>query len=429
MLASTFLSLLAAAGPSLDGLAAVRSVLQRTEGAASCPEDVLVRRLTALGSVAAPALFALVSGEAVEELLGESDAAAWLCAPDRVGALALESLANLPELPVRASLRAAASARPERHVRVAALGVLGRQGSAGGFPLYFELLTESGEEIEMRAVRAPASAALAAILQADPQAARALEAPLLAASVAEQRLVCEALAGSGRAETCGLMQKLIGRDPELDLTVLEALADLAARFPWRLTENTLGLLRTGLEHSDARMRAAGARALGRMRDARATPALIARLDDPDADAQRAVRWALRECTGQTRISTREEWQAWLEGERSWWKHSGRARLDALTQGDTTQLAPAVRDALKHPLARQPLADGLLVILSGLEPGAKSMACATLAQLGARQAVPALVELLFEPDPLVRAAAWNALQRLTGETLPAEPLLWEEYAFG
>ena len=37
----------AAAGPS-DGLAAVRSVLERTEGATSCRDDVLVRRLTAL---------------------------------------------------------------------------------------------------------------------------------------------------------------------------------------------------------------------------------------------------------------------------------------------------------------------------------------------------------------------------------------------
>ena len=102
--------------PSRAGPAAVRSVLQRTEGATSCKDDVQVRRLTALGPGAAPTLFRLVTGEAIEELLGESEAQAWLCPPENVGALALESLANLPEEPVRACLRAHASERADRSV-------------------------------------------------------------------------------------------------------------------------------------------------------------------------------------------------------------------------------------------------------------------------------------------------------------------------
>ena len=429
MLAHAFLCVTAPASPSLDGHAAVRSVLQRTEGATSCKDDVLVRRLTALGPGAAPTLFRLVTGEAIEELLGESEAQAWLCPPENVGALALESLANLPEEPVRACLRAHASERPDRSVRVAALNVLGRQASSGGLALFFELLAESGDELEMRAVRAPASAALASILRADAQAARALEGRLLAAPVPEQRLACEALAASGRAESCALLTKLIGRDAELDLAVLEALAQLTERYPWRTKEETLALLRATLEHGDARVRAAGARALGRVRDAKAAPTLIARLGDADPEVVGAAQWALRESTGQTRPAAREQWDAWLEAERTWWRDEGKTHVANLAAGDTTRLSQTLRDALKHPLARQPVVDALLATIADLGPDAKVMACATLAELRALDAVPGLVELLFENDARVHAAAWNALRALTGEDLPAEPRLWEEYAFG
>ncbi len=429
MLPSAILFAFAAASPSLDGLAAVRSVLQRSEGASACREDVLVRRLTALGAETAPVLFVLVSGEGLEDLLGESGPEAWLCSPERVGALALETLANLPEVPVRTTLRAQTSARPERTVRVAALSVLGRQGTAGGIPLFLELLAESGDEIEMRALRAPATEALAAILRSDAQAVNTLEKPLLAAPLALQRLVCEALTASGRAEACGLLQKLVGKDLELDLLVLEGLGRFAERFPWRMNENTGALLRACLEHSNPSLRAAGARALGRARDTKALAALIASLDDGDEDTVRASQWALRECTGQTRLVQAQDWRAWLEAERGWWRDTGKAQTDSLAQGDTTRLSQTLREAQKHPLARHAMVDALLQALDDLEPGAKQLACASLAQLGARQAVPSLIELLFESDPLVRAAAWNALCRLTGESLPAEPRLWEEYAFG
>lgn len=429
MLPSAILCAIAAASPSLDGLAAVRSVLQRSEGASACREDVLVRRLTALGSEPAPVLFRLVSGEALDELLGESGPEAWLCSPDRVGALALETLANLPELPVRATLRQQASARPERAVRVAALNVLGRQGVSGGIPLFFELLSESGDEIEMRALRAPATEALAAVLRADSQAVNALEKPLLAAPLAQQRLVCEALALSGRAEACGLLQKLVGKDLELDLLVLEGLGRFAERFPWRMDENTSALLRACLEHAEPALRAAGARALGRGRDTKALAALVAHLGDGDEDTARASLWALRECTGETRLTAEADWRAWLENERAWWRDTGKAQTERLAQGDTSKLPQALREAVKHPLARQAMVDALLGVLDGLEPSAKQLVSASLAQLGARQAVPSLIELLFERDPDVRKAAWNALRRLTGENLPAEPRLWEEYAFG
>ena len=48
------------------------------------------------------------------------------------------------------------------------------------------------------------------------------------------------------------------------------------------------------------------------------------------------------------------------------------------------------------------------------------ACGTLAQLGAPQAFPYLLEALVDEREMVRTAAGRSLQVLTGESLPADP---------
>jgi HEAT repeat protein len=422
------------ASPSRDGLAAVRSVLQRTEGARSAPDEVLVRRLVALGSPAAPALFALVSGEGVEALFAGDAEEAWLCPPDRVGELALAALAELPEVPVRTLLRARCGESPTREVRAAALRVLGRQGSPEGLAQLLEVLAACGEELEHHSVRASALEALRELLRADGGTLRALEKPLLEATPVEQRLVCEALADCGRRESVALLGKLVGRSPELDLTLLESQAALGERYAWLVADLVAPRLRSALEHGDPRMRAAAARALGRTRDGQAVAGLIARLADADGAVARAAQWSLREITGRDpagpgKPATREEWQRWFEVESAWWQAQGRAHLDVLEAGDATRLAPSLRALLAHPLGRDQVADALSGSLGGLEAGAQVLACDALARLGARRAVPALVELLLGPTPEVRNAAWGALRALTGADLPAEPRPWEDYAAG
>jgi hypothetical protein len=144
---------------------------------------------------------------------------------------------------------------------------------------------------------------------------------------------------------------------------------------------------------------------------------------------RAALWALRECSGQKRLGTRQEWQHWLEAEFAWWKGEGNALLAKLTPEHAAELAGTLRALLRHPMGRDQVAATLAGVLGAFDSPAKVLMCGALAQLGARRAVPALVELLFEGEAEVRAAAWQALRALTGEDLPAEPQLWETYAFG
>jgi len=433
MIVPLLLSLLASSAPSggssQDGLPAVRAVLQRTEATGAVREDVLVRRLVALGASVTPTLFGLLSGEGLDELLGESETTQWLCEPDRMGELALATLAEFPQLPLREFLRARCAEHDDLGTRAASLRVLGRQGSAAGLPLYFELLAHGAAELGQRGLRTTAQNALQEILRADADAGQALERPLLAAPLEQQLLVAEALASSNRGAAVALLGKLFGRDPELDLAVLDALAQLGARYPWRVADEIAPRLRQQLGGQDATLRAASARALGLLRDAQSAPGLIDSLGDTDPTVARAALWALRESSGQTRLTTRPEWQHWLEGELAWWKGEGNALLAKLDPEHAAELAGTLRALLRHPMGRDQVAAALAGVLGELEAPAKVLACGALSQLGARRAVPALVELLFEADAEVRAAAWQALRALTGEELPAEPQLWETYAFG
>lgn len=430
----TLTALILAAAPrassSGDELAAVRGVLQRTEGATAARDDVLVRRLVALGADAAPGLFSLVTGDGVEALFGETGAEAWICPQDRVGALALEALGQLPQVPVREFLRAHCAAQPSREARAAAFQVLGRQGAPEGIPLLLELCLAGGDELEQRSLRAPAVEALRTLLRVDDRAIKGFEAALLAAPLELQRLSCEALAASGRAEAVRLLAKLLGRDPELDVVVTDGLAQLAERCPWALGDEIAPRLRTALEKGRPALRAAAARALGRTRDALSIPALIACVHEGDAASARAAQWALVEITGQKRLQTAEEWTAWFETERAWWKDQGVALIAGFDDPDASaKLSASLRTLLAHPLGRDRVGEGLCAALDQFEPGAKVIACETLARLGARRAVPSLVDLLVDPASEVRQAAWAALRVLTGEELPPEPRLWEEYAFG
>ena len=433
MIVSTILWILASGAPSggssQDGLPAVRAVLLRTEATGTVREDVLVRRLVALGASVTPTLFGLLSGEELGALLGEDETSLWLCDPERMSELALSALAEFPQLPLREFLRARCAEHDDLGTRAASLRILGRQGSGAGMPLYFELLARAPAELAQRGLRTTAHNALQEILRADADAGRALEPLLLAAPVEQQQLAAEALAGSNRGVAVTLLSKLFGHNAELDLSVLDGLAQLGARYPWRVADEIAPRLRLQLGAKSSALRASAARALGQLRDSQSAAGLVALLGDDDVGVGRAALWALRECSGQKRLSTSQEWQHWLEGELSWWKGEGNALLARLTPEHTPELAGTLRALLRHPIGRDQVALTLAGVLGELDSPAKVLVCGALAQLGARRAVPALVELLFEGDAEVRAAAWQALRSLTGEELPAEPQLWETYAFG
>jgi HEAT repeat protein len=68
--------------------------------------------------------------------------------------------------------------------------------------------------------------------------------------------------------------------------VLEGYAALGERYPWRVGADVAPLMRAALEREDPNLRASAARAVGRLRDPQAVPALIAALEDADRHGRR-----------------------------------------------------------------------------------------------------------------------------------------------
>ena len=343
-----------------------------------------------------------------------------MCPPERISALALSALAELPAVPVRNALRSETRAHPEAEVRMAALQVLGRQGSAEGLELYFELLAESGDELEQRSVGAVASDALAALLRADGATANALEKPLLAAGLPAQRMACDALGAATvrgrqppgealRARSRARRRGARGHDParrELPLARrrrrpgapaegAHARGPGPARRGGPVAGAHEGRAVRAPSHRPARRPGPGRRARG--------PVVPAR-DPGDAHHRRGAVAAL----------VRGEQLVEGHGEGG----SGRSirRLDACRNPARALALPP------RPRGRGPGG-----ALSEARPAARIVACGALQEIGSRRAVPALVECLFDSDEEIRTSAWRALRTLTGEDLPPEPQVWEDYA--
>lgn len=417
---------------SSDRLEAVRAALVRRSDVERATEPELVARLTGLGPPVAPELFALVSGERIEELFSVPDGVpepVFLCPPDRIGALALEALAELPPAPVIEHLRTREAARPERGVRVAEVRVLGALGSAQGLGLLLELAQAFEDELVSRPVRDPLRESLVSILRSDPPAFGALEDRVPELGTEILHVVAEALEATGQAEGAELLEELLGRDPVLDRTALGALAGLESRYPWRLHLDVRAQVRPRLESHDPETRAVAAKALGQLRDDESLAALIACLGDEDLSVARVAHWALGEISGNSSCRGASEWNAWLEAELAWWKTEGARWREQLSAGDGTRMVEALRALEPHPFGRELLAEDLVALLPSLGPELQVLVTGTLARLGQRSVVPSLLDLLFQGDARVRRAAWEALRKLTGEELPLEPRLWEEYAFG
>jgi HEAT repeat protein len=415
------------ASPSQGGLAAVRAVFLRTEGATRAPDDVLVRRLVAVGPSATPVLFDLASALGLEAFLGAAADEAWLCPPERMSQLAFAALAELPQVPVRAYLRERCTLHPERETRVPALRILGDQGATEGLELLLALCLESGLELAHPSVRRAAADSLGRLIRSDDAALRRLEDHLLEATPELQLMACEALAGCARADSVRLLTRLFGRSDALDLAALEALAMLGSNHPWLVGEPVSARLRASLERGRSDLQAAAAQALGRTRDAQAVPSLVASLGAPEI--ARAAEWALREITGEQRVRGESAWRAWLARERVWWEEEGEAYLTALDAREEGAFVTALRALEFHPLGRDRIAHALEPVLGDLSPELAVLACRVLTRLGARRAVPSVAELLFSSEANVRAAALESLQQLTGAILPGEPRLWEDYVAG
>jgi hypothetical protein len=423
------IALVLAGGSDRDGFELVRSALLREEDQRELRDEHVARRLTALGQPAAPALLALVEGSGLELLLGDDEAPMLLlCAPDRLGEIALAALTSLPVEVVLATLRAELARAPGPATRALALRVLAAQPSGPGLALALELLRTSELELASPSFREHARAALREPLRHDPRAAAQLESELASLPEGVLTLVVEALSATESEAALDPLEALLGRSPALDLAALDGLARAGEARPWRIGAEVAERLERLSASKEVARRAAATRALGRLGRVDSVTRLVPRLDDPAPQVVAAAIAALPRCAQRTDLADAQAWRVWLKRENEWWKERGEAHVEALQSGDPATLAEHLRELFAHTLARAAAADALLARFEQLEPPELILTCSTLARLSAREAVPDLVPLLDAAEAPVRAAAWKALRSLTGVDLPAERSLWDAYAF-
>jgi HEAT repeat protein len=187
----------------------------------------------------------------------------------------------------------------------------------------------------------------------------------------------------------------------------------------------VGSLVAVLDDPDERVRVTAIRALGRIGDRRALPALVERADDPLG----SVRLALCQALGQlgdpagvptlTELLHDEDETIRLGAARALGKIQGAAGSRTLLSAALLDPSQTVRRHARKALAERRSPDVLPALtgaLSGGTPEVRAGAAQVLADLGDPSAVPALLRALEDPDARVRGAAGHAL----GRTAPADP---------
>jgi HEAT repeat protein len=179
-----------------------------------------------------------------------------------------------------------------------------------------------------------------------------------------------------------------------------------------------------LAGKDLTVRKAAAVALGRLRASGGVDGLIAALAEADEGLRGEAQWALREITGRALPPEPARWRALWDEERRRAEADLPVVLLELDSGKPTVVIDAMREAAGFVAGRERARAALVGLLASPTPGLRAAACAALGELRDPSVVARLAAALDDPDASVWEAAWRALERITGKTLPPRRAVWE-----
>lgn len=386
-----------------------------------CTPAELRRRLQAVDSAEVPLLFFFAAEGRLPN--GDSGDPARV---DELRGLVREALAARPRRDLVPFLEDLAGRPQSTSVRLEAQRLLGAIGSGEQLRLLtrWTAPSQAGAKLAPE-LRAGFTRALTAILARDPPALAQLpnlisESPAVLASS-----IVEALAATRSSQATRLLASLLGRLPGLDGLLLARLAECAR--PSEGGEATFEAVRRYLHQRDATLVCAAARVCGQLRDDGAVETLVALMEHGDERVRRSVFDALERISGLAFGPDPARWTSWYHAEMRWWEEEADSLLANIERARGLEFMRAAREVLEHRLYRDRIAESFVQALGRDNVAEVQSACQALEQLGSTLAVGALVECLERDDPLVRAAAWTALRKLTGADLPPERSSWVEFA--
>jgi HEAT repeat protein len=308
--------------------------------------------------------------------------------------------------------------------RAAAIGCIGAVGRGNDFPWLFELAFAPDERAPDERLLDGLARAATRLLVRDPRAFETL-ASLRRVTRAELLPTLVRAAGATRDPSAlAYLSEVVYWNEGLILDVMAQVPLLGPSGDEAVDGALKVRLRSYLDPTRPGPCRAAVVALAALDDHDAIAALIELLACEDPGLRENAHWGLKRLTGLALAPATEPWTRWHQGELYWLVRSRPREFQRLRESDPADVADAVRAILEHPLARRELASAVPDLLQSPWPALRSLACATLAELSARAAVPKLVWTLEDPDRSVAAAAHASLRRLTGLALPEDPSAWQ-----
>jgi hypothetical protein len=394
----------------------IASVLHR--GNAEQPRDAatLAQALARLGPDAVPALYDLIRGQGMEELIGEEwKPEVWSCTPEDIPELCIAALARASAKEVLGHLDHVLEGEPSFQERIAILRILERQPSVEGLALLLENARGLGDlELARPSVRRTLRSALTATLRVDEPSWSRLGAELSELPTALAEVSVEAIGAAGRARGMQLLARIFAqgtRGPVRSELVVEAMVELERSRPWDLGGETYRRCGAWQRSPEPARRMRFARLVGELHAADGVPGLLELLKDENLLVRGCAESALVAMKGSPLDLA--SWEVWYENEQAWQATRWVPLCEDFASGEAGRANQALRELREHPLYRHEVARALARGLASLPPGLLPAVSAELTALGSRCAVPDLVAAL-EGKAQLRAAAWRVLRALMGD---------------
>jgi hypothetical protein len=384
-------------------------------------DEELARRLSRAGEKLVPFHFGVLAARRVPALAADEEPQVLSEIQERA---ILSAVALLDRTAVLAHVELALAldgGLPRRHAALGCLGAVGRSNDLVGL---FELALTADEKKPDERMAAALRRAVTTVCTRDP---RALEQLITLRRVTRPELLPMLVRAVGDTHDPRGLAYLSDVTYWHEDLALEVLGQVPALGPSG-DEQVDGAMRVRLrsfldERQPAHCRAAitGLAALG---DQEGISPLIPLLASENPGLAQNAHRALIDLTGLLLPPEAEAWQSWHEAELAWLVRQKPAELQRLHSHEPAYVVAALRSLLAHPLARAELRAALPDLLQSQKPALRILACRTLAEIEAHGAVEKLVWTLEDSQPDVVTAAHEALRKLTGLALPAEPQAWQ-----
>lgn len=402
-------------GPVSEAQRSVAGLLRSARSGDVLPEK-LPAALCALGPAALPALCDILAQERIPRVHAE-DAAQLLSEPQR--RILLSALAQFPPAVLRAELDQRLATKPapeELQLRILALRVLGLIGTHADLPALAGLAPRKQGEVP-DAGGEPLRAAYAAILRREPaQVARLVQLlPQIDLSAAKQLLF--AVGDLGDRRGMALLDTCARFYPPLAQQALALVPRLGPSDDPELDHGLAAWLAANLDLDRPEWNRASLCAIGLLDDGTQVPVLLESLRSQQRAMHQAALAALQHISAQSLGDSVEPWREWYARESAWMQHGRQIAEHSLHSKDPAVIVEALDAYAGHRLFRDDLATDILPLLEHALPNVRVMACESLARIGSKRALQALVSHISDERPAVADAAWRAACALSGQVLP------------